>query len=407
VQDEPEQGILNPFLWDSCELDQMLVFSLDDLPVIFDVVISNMKPVRLRQYRVIPANVIFLSARYAHYFGSEEMMEELLLGAIERIEAAVHVSHLSASMSAATHDLRLQNRPSDMANCAFWLSNCLLLLYYLRTEPNLFISTEEYQVHLSDLINEIFVFVIRDAEQRIDRVLEQAMLEYEGLPGFEDVEFQDEWGSSRFVKKLTGRGKRPLPKSVSAMSIFESTNSTAAPSPPRSRQSSHFSTDATPLDAVSPRSITSILSSTLFILQIYDIPPAIVVQCFAQLMYWISCEVFNRLLTQVRPRSIPLPRSSTDELPLSRKSTSVVLKRSRSSSTHPCSKTGSASTPSPRKSPPSTSPPSTKSSNGCNASPPKAPSTVLSARPNPLALSTLYSSSLPPGRTDTKSTNRA
>ena len=37
-----------------------------------------------------------------------------------------------------------------MANCAFWLSNCILLLYYLRKEPNLAVSTAEYQIHLSD-----------------------------------------------------------------------------------------------------------------------------------------------------------------------------------------------------------------------------------------------------------------
>lgn len=72
----------------------MLVFSLDDLGVLFDVVITTMKPIRQRSYRVIPANVIFLCARYAHYFGSPELLEELIVGAMERIEAAVHVSCL-------------------------------------------------------------------------------------------------------------------------------------------------------------------------------------------------------------------------------------------------------------------------------------------------------------------------
>ena len=65
-----------------------------------------------------------------------------------------------------------------MASCAFWLSNCLLILYYLRTEPNLADATTDYQAHFSDLINEIFVFIIRDAERRIDRVLEAAVLEH-------------------------------------------------------------------------------------------------------------------------------------------------------------------------------------------------------------------------------------
>lgn len=70
----------------------MLVFSLADLPTIFDVVITTMKPVRQRTFRTIPANVVFLSARYAHYHGTPELLEELVVGAMERIEAAVHVS---------------------------------------------------------------------------------------------------------------------------------------------------------------------------------------------------------------------------------------------------------------------------------------------------------------------------
>lgn len=90
-QDDEEDGIPNPFIWDRCLPDQMIVFSMDDLSIIFDVVITNMKPVRARLHRVIPANVVFLCARFAHYFGSRELLDELFLGAIERIEAAVHV----------------------------------------------------------------------------------------------------------------------------------------------------------------------------------------------------------------------------------------------------------------------------------------------------------------------------
>ncbi|KAM0792791.1 hypothetical protein ACM66B_002560 [Microbotryomycetes sp. NB124-2] len=266
----------SPFIWDACQPDQMLVFALEDLGVMFDVVITNMKPVRKQPHRSIPANVIFLSARFAHYFGSRDLLEELIVGAMERIEAAVH------------------HRPHDMANCAFWLSNSLLLLYYLRKEPNLARATHDLQTHLRDLINEIFVFIIRDAERRIDKVLEAAILEHEPLPGFEDVRFEDEWSGTRFVKKLTGGSRRKaggMSKSTSAMSLFSSVSSS--------------NVDPTGVDGFSgsageptPQNVTSLLSSTLFILQLYDIPPSIIVQAFSQLFYWIACEVFNRLLTQ-------------------------------------------------------------------------------------------------------------
>lgn len=201
-----------------------------------------------------------------------------------------------------------------MANCAFWLSNTLLLLYYLRKEPNLFASTSDFQIHLSDLVNEIFVFVIRDAERRIDRVLETAMLEFEGVPGFEDVQFEGDWSGSRFVKKLTGRGKKTLNRSSSTLSIFANAPSindpvspgsvgsirdSSLPASPNSRATFNQTGPTSSNLITSPRTITALLSSTLFILQIYEIPPSIVVQAFSQLFYWISCEVFNRLLTQV------------------------------------------------------------------------------------------------------------
>jgi hypothetical protein len=80
----------------------MLVFSLEDLSIIFDVVITTMKPVRQRAYRVIPANVIFFCARFAHYFGTNDLLEELVVGAMERIEAAVHVSCDPAPLLALT-----------------------------------------------------------------------------------------------------------------------------------------------------------------------------------------------------------------------------------------------------------------------------------------------------------------
>lgn len=202
-----------------------------------------------------------------------------------------------------------------MTNCAFWLSNTLLLLYYLRKEPSLSRSTSTYQLHLCDLINEIFVFVIRDAERRIDRVLEAAMLEHEPLAGFEDVMFEGEWGTSRFVKKLTGRGRKAsnIRSSTSAMSLFSvassgdggssvgdaSFDSIGTASPPPNRASRLVSASHVPPSEATPASITALLSSTLFILQIYQIPPSIVVQAFSQLFYWISCEIFNRLLSQV------------------------------------------------------------------------------------------------------------
>ncbi|KDE08749.1 hypothetical protein MVLG_01203 [Microbotryum lychnidis-dioicae p1A1 Lamole] len=262
------------FDWDGCSPDQMLVFTSEDLPILLDVVVSHFKPVRRRSQRMIPANALFLCARYAHRYGPPELFEELLVGAMERIEAALH------------------DRPDDMAVSLFWLSNSLLLLYYLRKDTRLYNATELLRVHLADLINVLFVFILRNAEQRFDKVLDMAILEYEGLPGLEDVDFEDEW---RFVKKLTGRKskKAGMVKSSSARNIFGGNDVTISPlRTPNSTQAPPPPAEAT------PATVTAMLSSLLFVLQIYDLPPSIIVQAFSQLFYWIACELFNRLLTQ-------------------------------------------------------------------------------------------------------------
>lgn len=49
---------------------------------------------------------------------------------------------------------------------------------------------------------------------------------------------------------------------------------------------------------LSPRQITDILSSVLLVLQLYEVNPAVTIQAFSQVFFWIACELFNRILTR-------------------------------------------------------------------------------------------------------------
>jgi hypothetical protein len=157
----------------------------------------------------------------------------------------------------------------DMTILAFWISNATLLLHYLKKDANLVQATTDFQLHLQELINEIFILIIRDAERRMDRVLDQAMLEHETIPGFEDVHFQHEW--KIFRTKAKAKPPEPFEKRF------------RPPSPKRRAQPS-------------PRNITSLLSSTLFVLDLYDIHSVITAQILSQLIYWLSAELFNRIM---------------------------------------------------------------------------------------------------------------
>lgn len=334
------------FDWKSVRSDQMLVFGNADLDSLLNMLITNMKPVRAPwTFRAAPANVLFLCARYACSLQDEDLLEELFLNAIDRIEGVIY-SH-----------------PTDMTYLAFWLSNCCLLHYYMDKDRTLrrSSSVRDYRSLLADLLNEIFVFIIRDAERRIDKVLDAAMLDHEAIPGFQEVRFEGEW---KFIKTLAGSVKgigqqnslsqgmtssassrRPIsqifgtgrkddtpasttPDANTPLSCSPSLgngrpsnpfgSATVGPSSfrgdssPRKglnqlgesfraiRQVSNYTSASDLLSSPTPRTISSLLTSTLQILQFYEINPAIIIQALSQIFFWVGCELFNRLITRKR-----------------------------------------------------------------------------------------------------------
>jgi hypothetical protein len=229
----------------------MFVFQEHELDHILDIVITQMTPQRSPSQKPVPANMIFLSARYAHYHSSRELLERLLVSAMDRINDVVEKCQW------------------DMTILAFWISNATLLLHYLRKDAGLVEATVEFQAHLSELVNEIFILIVRDAERRLDKVLDAAMLDHETIPGFEDITFQHEW---KLFKRKTAVKEEPLEKRY-------------RPPSPKQR--------AKP----APRNVTSLLSSTLFVLDLYDIHSVITSQIVCQLIYWIGAELFNRIMS--------------------------------------------------------------------------------------------------------------
>ncbi|KAM5351889.1 hypothetical protein ACJ41O_004612 [Fusarium nematophilum] len=239
------------FDWNRCLHDQMFVFQEHELDRILDIIITKMTPQRSPSQKPVPANMIFLSARYAHYHSSPELLERLLVSAMDYINDVVE---------------RCQ---WDMTILAFWISNATLLLHYLKKDAGLFQATAEFQAQLAELINEIFILIVRDAERRLDKVLDVAMLDHETIPGFEDITFQNEW---KLFKRKAQVKEEPLEKRF-------------RPPSPKQR--------AKP----APRNVTSLLSSTLFVLDLYDIHSVISAQIISQLLYWIGAELFNRIMS--------------------------------------------------------------------------------------------------------------
>lgn len=236
------------FVWDRCLNDQMFVFQESELEDILDIIITSMTPQRSASQKPVPANVLFLAARYAHYHSSGDLLATLLLSAMDKI------------------NIKVERHQWDMTVLAFWVSNATLLLHYLKKDAHLVGATIEFQVQLVELINEIYILIIRDAERRMDKVLKGSILNYETIP-FDHLEFVGEWNLFKSKSKVQ-------PEPVSYM----------PPSPTKRAQ-------------LSPRNVTSLLSSTLFVLDLYDIHSVITSQILGQLFYWIGAELFNHILS--------------------------------------------------------------------------------------------------------------
>ena len=82
-EDELEQDE-EEFIWERCVGDQMFVFQDDKMDLILDTIITNMTPQRSPSQKPVPANILFLSARYAHYHSSPELLETLLVSAMDK-----------------------------------------------------------------------------------------------------------------------------------------------------------------------------------------------------------------------------------------------------------------------------------------------------------------------------------
>ncbi|KAI9264086.1 hypothetical protein BDA99DRAFT_604556 [Phascolomyces articulosus] len=263
--DDYDDDMENEFYWDKCLPDQMFVFSGDNLSHILDTMITNVKlPMETRQEICVPANVVFLSARFAHYFSSAELLQEVLDGALSR-------------MSQATKE-----NANNVQALSFWMSNLAQLLYYLKKDTGLVVATAEYQLRLSEMISETYTMLILDTERRILKVLGPAMLESEQIPGMEDVDFVDDW--QRFFRRSAASRRSAILTQDHSIQMRRH-----ASTPVQGANNNK----GTP----SPQSVTSVLSTTFYVLQSYEVHPTIIIQVLAQLFHFMSCELFNRILT--------------------------------------------------------------------------------------------------------------
>lgn len=176
---------------------------------------------------------------------------------------------------------------------AFWIANLSQLLYYLKKDVGLVVTTAEYQLEISELISEAYTYLVIDSERRLGRILEPSIIEFEQIDGLETVHFADDW--HRFFRRnRISTSSNSVPGSPNRRSFgntFDSVANTNQTTQKPSLQQQQIRA------SFSPQSMMSLLTSTLYVLQSYDVHPVIVIQAVAQLFHFLSCELFNRILS--------------------------------------------------------------------------------------------------------------
>ncbi|KAI8804160.1 hypothetical protein BJ742DRAFT_776460 [Cladochytrium replicatum] len=315
---DEEEGF--EFDWDNCQLDQMFVF--DDVDHIVSVAVHELRPTNtITLQKPIAAAIIFLCARYAHYFNSSDLLDSLLTKSHEQIVKLI------------------QDNTDDNRLLAYWISNATQLLYYLKRDPGLLLATFDTQAALSELIHETSFLLIRDVTRKLHGLVKEALLDQTPIEGMENVRFES---SFRFTKPkrtllLTTIPSGSPPHSPTTSQSLASTSPTVEPKttetngsdttmsrtkngsppqprtalPPRSpkpgirsaayqQRSSFFPqrifSRRWPYK-VSPKTITTIFNSTLFLLQSCMVHREIVHQIFSQLFLFLGAELFNMVIT--------------------------------------------------------------------------------------------------------------
>ncbi|KAJ3210868.1 hypothetical protein HDU67_004938 [Dinochytrium kinnereticum] len=303
-----------PFDWDKCSLDQMLVFDEKKLDGILKVAVVNLQPLAAqsgrKRPRPVPANIILLCARYAHYWNSVDFLDEFFGRAFKSIIAEV------------------QKNPDDNHLMSHWIANCAQLIRYLRRDPGLRSSTTDHQATLTELIHELYAIFTFHLNRQIDQILDAAILESGAREAIASVRFdnaftgfgrrktllkvqqqQQQQGGGSNKRASISAGGSPLmssgvptsPNSGGMAGGSPILSPTLSPQPLRKKVETPKRTRrllgwGSPYQ-VTPRSIVSILDSSSRALRSAGVHPSIIRQALAQALTHLNAEIFNRILT--------------------------------------------------------------------------------------------------------------
>ncbi|KAK2461987.1 hypothetical protein APHAL10511_006450 [Amanita phalloides] len=274
----------------------MLVFSPHTLPKIFDALIVDYQPT----FRdITPASTLYMLTRFACLTCDQDWLEELVDGATREIEDT------------------LFRHPENITSLIFWLHNATIWLHFVQCDRAVSGACEAIGTFdlLEDLVNSAYVHIIRFIEKRTDQLFDAAILDFSPpTSDIDSIQFESDWSFLRpFSKKKAlqqaapsspphspGRPHSPTPNSTSIATSTSTSFSSLKKTFHRARASSSTAplsslfSDAPPTPT--PQDFTTFLTAVHTLLVLSQVNPSLIVQIWSQVMYWTSCELFNRVL---------------------------------------------------------------------------------------------------------------
>ncbi|KAI8834912.1 hypothetical protein BC829DRAFT_448315 [Chytridium lagenaria] len=283
----------------------------DKMDGILKVAIVNLQPSAQRRQRrkklskPIPANIMILCARYAHYWNTPEFLDTFFSKAL-----AVIVGEI-------------QKTPDDSHLLAHHIANTAQLIRYLRRDPGLRSSTTDHQATFTELLRELYVLFSHNLTRQLPPSFRRRphRSRRKGSHRQHEIPKTLSRGSEDDVRFYSIRQPHQTNPKRDVNTVNISNHSTKQS---RRFKFSHLPSCPPPYPPlqpplariVTPRTLLTILDSSKNALTSSGVHPSIIRQSIIQALHHINATLFNRVLTFPEMEDtpdvtdIPIPRGT-------------------------------------------------------------------------------------------------
>ncbi|KAI3639867.1 hypothetical protein MIR68_002181 [Amoeboaphelidium protococcarum] len=265
------------FDFTQCKSDQMIVIDQKQAETVVQIIFDQLPVPHVTRAslstKLAPAIIMFLCARYAHYYQSYDLLELLLNGFVSRLR----------------YQLGQGNNRKDLSFLSYWLANISQLLYYMRKDVELVQNSAELQACIAEVLELFYTTLIAEARSKIISIAVEAMT-YPNVKVY----------SGPLERRKGGRSKQGSSESISSETrggLFGRKRSQSSTDDGKKSQSTFgalFSSfKPAPPVSTSPKTLLTHLASVLFLMQQYHIHQVYQRQLLLQLIYALGAELIN------------------------------------------------------------------------------------------------------------------